>query len=231
MRPRWTGGHEIITSNRRWIVRDVDDTIDALKNRFGNDVDWELWSSAQIRFEDQLGETKLHTVYALQPVSTLFFDYAYDHNETHFGTCSQYNRDYSFFIDQKNIPWNDMSTENGMTLSLAKTSQPTNIIVKAINTKAVKITFRHSNGDGSWIVLIRKTTPLHKYFTEFTSKHLKDVDQKDLVFSHNGKKLYTFDTATTLKLNDGDIIDVALVNEYITPGCICCQKRQNPFGL
>ena len=209
----WIGGHEIIPSYTRWIFRDVSDTIEALKNRFGNDVDWELWSSAQICFEDQFGETELLTVYALQPVSTLFFDYAFRQNEVHFGSPIQNNRDYSFFIDQKNIPWDDMSTENGMTLSLGKTIQSTNIIVKAINTKAVKITFCHSNGDGSWIILIRKTTPLLKYFTECAPKH----DQKDLIFSHNGKKLYTFDTATTLKLNDGDIINVTPVNEYITP--------------
>lgn len=191
----------------------------------------ELWSSTQVCFQDQLEQQrKFYAAYALQPVSTLFRHYADYQNESH--SSYYFHTDYNFFIGEENIPLDDkefIAYSLGVTTCHGRNSQPTHFIVKAVNKKTVGVTFNNTSGDEFWDVLISKTSPLLNYFDEFSSEHLKDVDQKDLVFTCNGRRLYTFDTAVTRKLKDGDTIDAWPVEKYITPGCICCQKKQNPL--
>lgn len=168
---------------------------------------------------------KKYTYNALEPISCCFDLFAQSNDDL--------EEDYQFIYNDQEIGELDTPISLGMTSSLGvnKIHSDNEFIVKAVHKDKVKVTLLHSNGDAMWNVLILKSVPLLGYFNEFATEHLKDVARKDLVFSTAGSRLYGFDTAVTLKLKDGDFIDATPVKEYVTEGCACCQKQQNPLGL
>ena len=177
-------------------------TLEAVKLRFGTEkIDLELWSNIIISFQNQLGESKEYKANSLQPISCFFDSFALTQGE------GEREEDYRFVYEQNDVVAGDTPSSLGMTPG------DSNIIVKAVHKDLTKVTFLHSKGDGIWDVMLTKNIPLVGYFDEFAKDHLKDTTRKDLVFSFNGRRLYGFDTAITLKFVDGDIIDATPVKE------------------
>lgn len=216
-----SGGHVVHRPNSAYEGGDEDLTREKVKLRFGEDFDWELWTNVKLSFRDQLGDSKLYEVNALQPISCHFYSYAISKEP------GDDEDDYRFVYEEKDIQEGDTPSSLGMTII----SSDSEIVVSTIHKYMVKFAILHSNGDAYVDYLTGKETPLLDSFELFATEHLKDVSRKDLVFSFNGRRLYTFDTAATLNLSDNDVIDATPVKEYHSEGCICCQKKQNPLAF
>lgn len=201
----------------------LDDTIEALKVRFGTCIDLGLWSSALIRLEYPIERSwTLYSVDTLQPISLCFDDYISSLDDYIYqDQCIR--KDFRFVLNDVEIQDNDTIKSLGIAVSHGASSQPVDAIVKVFNSKAISITLKHIYGIRlrNLRFVVWKTTPLLKFFYLMVG-----ADHKNLVFTCNGKRLYTFDTAITLKLKEGDIIETTPVEEYITPGCVCCQKKR-----
>lgn len=224
----YPGGHVVHRPSPKWDGADENATADAVKLRFGIEFDHELWTNIELGFQDQLGETMDCKVNVLQPFFDLFTYYARDKDHGDFN-----KEDYRFVYGEKDVKEDDTPLSLlGMAGSdIMDDGSSQGIIIQAINKYMVKFSIMHTTSYTLVDFLVKNEAPLLGSLEEFATNHLENVSRKDLVFSFNGRRLYTFDSPSTLKLKNNDIIDATPAKEYHTEGCICCQKKQNPLGL
>lgn len=226
-----SGGHVVHRPKNSIFVGDENATVAAIRRRFGTEFDEWLWTNIKLSFQDQLGDKKVYEVNLLQDISCLFSSYISYYASSYVWADSQtyIEEDFRFVYEDKDIQEYDTPISLGMTTSdsILAIDSADEIIIKIIHKHMTKFSIMHSSADVIADFLIKDDFPLLHSFDEFVSKHLENVSRKDLVFSFNGRRLYTFDSVRTLKIIENDVIVATPVKDYNTEGCACCQKKQN----
>jgi len=191
--------------------RSYQDTLELIKSRFDASFDSELWSNIRVSFYDQIGNREVYDINKLEPMSDYFETFAQSKDDD--------VNNYYFLYDGKEIHKALTPHSLGM-LSLPDNSQK---VVRVFHKNKVKVCIRHRNGLQSSIHLIWKDLPLSGTFNLFCED--LEIPPKSLVFTFNEQRIYGFDTAITLRLNEDDIIDAVRIDEYVDNRCICCQDK------